>query len=48
MRSLERVLVALRRKGYDVGSEDGAAIDGDSIVAALQAQVSSCCTSHPC
>lgn len=48
MRSLERVLAALRREGYDVGSEDGAAIDGEAIVAALQAQVSSRCTSHPC
>lgn len=37
-RSLERTLEALRQEGYDVGSEDGTPIDGESIVAALQAQ----------
>lgn len=39
-RSLEHTLAALRREGYDVGSEG--AIDGEAIVSALQAQVPKC------
>ena len=36
-RSLEKTLAALRQQGYNVGT--GGAIDGEAIVAALQAQV---------
>ena len=40
-RSLEKTLAALRQQGYDVGT--GGAIDGEAIVAALQAQVMTGC-----
>jgi CobN/Magnesium Chelatase len=40
-RSLEKTLAALRQQGYSVGT-DGA-IDGEAIVAALQAQVLTDC-----
>lgn len=46
-RSLERTLEALRQEGYDVGSVVGTPIDGEAIVAALQAQVRQRCMVVP-